>query len=510
MKRSPRDEEGLAIGFISLSDILLVGLIFSLLYVRSAATLTATQDLQLKSNEALLSSLARELSQCRSAYRRAAVESQLSVVLPPLPKTSSPPNGADLPTPGTMLSESQSLLESFHGEIDRSRKSESAWRQQAFKIQTDRDLARRRAREHLSDAILLSETIDDTWKLLSEANALIEQLKRTSEIQLTDLKQARAELDRVRAELKSARAELTRAHAERDSAHAELESARGRLRSALTQLDELRARLIDLQQRRDRVALIAGEHYRDVATFGQLIDDLNVSLQQRKSLPKELLGVRGDLKRVVFVVDCSYSMNNVAPIALDPARDNKESWWQVVTDTITLWIRTLPMESAMIVYFSDDVTVFPKSKSFLTIENDQAQLIRSVKEHGNPKIGAATNTLLALRTAFDVKEADTIVLFTDGEPNRTPDRDSITTDQITADRKKNPQEYAKQYSRACWNQILDYVEKQQSTGRKIPINVVALGNYFDGLYGPSLVRLATMTGGSFLGRGGTQANEFRE
>ncbi len=52
----------------------------------------------------------------------------------------------------------------------------------------------------------------------------------------------------------------------------------------------------------------------------------------------------------------------------------------------------------------------------------------------------------------------------------------------------------------CLRQVEEFVKDQVSSGRRVRIHVIALGDYFDQDFGGFLTRLAKMTGGTFLGR----------
>jgi VWA domain-containing protein len=440
MRHRSREDDGLAIGFISLADLFFVGCVVCFLHAKSSNEVVRRTQATLESKDALLTRLGRETAQVRRGCRRSATESQLAVALPDLPLAS---DSGDVPSEGIVVREAAVVLRAFQEELERLRQLNTQQQQRIAAMEaTNRDMAG-----------------------LSQRYA-------------TELKAVRRALYKLRWELVWLTAEKRGYELTAHYLYVAAAAMRSKIERYVREIAAFESK--------------AGEAGNKIAT-------LEEALRRRALLPKELVGVRGNLQRVAFVVDCSASMNKVAPIAVDPSRDKRESWWGVVAETIELWIEALPMQSARIVYFNDSVSMFPATDEFLDIEVNRNSLRQSVKEHPGPH--GATNTLLALQAAFAMKDVDTIVLFTDGEPNRTP---VALPAGAMRNKDKTSMAYAKEFSTACWNQIFEFVEGEKVKGRNVRVNVVALGNYFDSIYGPSLVRLATMTGGAFLGRGGTQ------
>ena len=480
MRRTRNDDEGLAIGFISLTDLFFVGLVAFFAYAKSADVFLTKRTEEVKSQEALLTRVAEEVATTREGYRQAVADSKLSLFLLPLSSLPAHPDARNIPPVGILPAESATVIDEFQRNLESMSATIEMQRSAMYRLKAERDRARLHAREHYSEAVSFLQILD--WELGRTASAVSasEILANKSRSQQLELEAASQLIERLRIELAVSRNQSIRL---RDAA-----------RSHYSDSVLMTQKIDSLYDRLSRLESEASSHRGEITR-------LEESLRQRVMLPKELLGVRGSLKKVAFVVDCSRSMQNVAPIAIDPTQDNAGSWWQVVTGTIHLWIETLPMESAVIIYYSDDVTVFPASREFLNLNTSKSLLGRSILGRGEPK--GATNTLLALKTAYELSGCDTIILFTDGEPNRSPDAIPVTS---LRERDLSKPEYLREYSKACWDQIFAYVQDQRKRGRVVPVNVVALGNYFDSMYGPSLVRLASSTGGSFLGRGGGNAS----
>jgi hypothetical protein len=88
----------------------------------------------------------------------------------------------------------------------------------------------------------------------------------------------------------------------------------------------------------------------------------------------------------------------------------------------------------------------------------------------NPRGG--TDMLGALQCAFADKTSDTVIMFSDGEPNVGG----------------SPKYLARKIEQLC----------SQQSG--IVINTVGLGDYFEPNFGHLLLKIASTTGGTFIGR----------
>ncbi len=185
---------------------------------------------------------------------------------------------------------------------------------------------------------------------------------------------------------------------------------------------------------------------------------------QAATIHRELVGLRGQLKRVVLVVDRSNSMK-------------AGERWSITRATIQTWLRRLSFEECALVMFNQTATLFPDDGSFLRVSGaggDDNRLALSrrldlIEPNGR------TNTLEALRLAYAYPNVDTIILFTDG----VPDQDGRGFDSRLV------------------NQVYALARVHGTT---VPINTVGLGQYFDQRFGEFLRRLPELTGGSFIGR----------
>jgi hypothetical protein len=183
------------------------------------------------------------------------------------------------------------------------------------------------------------------------------------------------------------------------------------------------------------------------------------------ALNQQLVGLKGDLRRVVFVVDRSGSMN-------------RGGRWEFARDVIQTWLQRLPIESCALVTFNEEVTAFPADGTFLEMigpggRENRASLVAQLKLL---EPGGHTNTLIALQKAYEYPDVTSIILFTDGFP------DPIGSERFDRD-------VAEQIYALC-----------EMHGQNVPVNTIGLGDYFNRQFGEFLRRIPQETGGTFLGR----------
>jgi Mg-chelatase subunit ChlD len=182
------------------------------------------------------------------------------------------------------------------------------------------------------------------------------------------------------------------------------------------------------------------------------------------TIRRELVGLRGELKTVVFVVDRSNSMTS----------GNR---WATVRSTIQSWIRYLDVDQCALVLFNQSVESYPVDGSYLMLSGEAGARNREalVNHLDTVMPKGRTNTLAALRRAYEYHNVDTIVLFTDGVPDLR----------------------GRGFDRRMTSDIYDLVRQH---GQSVPINTVGVGNYFSPAFGNFLRRLPELTGGTFIGR----------
>lgn len=231
--------------------------------------------------------------------------------------------------------------------------------------------------------------------------------------------------------------------------------------------------------------------------------DLVLCKIDNSKISKEISGLKGELKKVVILFDVSWSM-----------KEDAIRWDNAVT-TVDTWLKHLPFEEVALITFGNGVEVFPKEHSFLPISADEGQVNRNLISNYLNRIAKngkreCTNTYLALKTAYArYKEADMIILFTDGKP------------QTSSFEAKNEEEKGRvmkaegEHVNGEMEKIYKLIEKQNNN-KRIPINVVGLGNYMgdDKYIGNDndtennlkkgllyfLAKVARLSGGSLSGR----------
>jgi Mg-chelatase subunit ChlD len=207
------------------------------------------------------------------------------------------------------------------------------------------------------------------------------------------------------------------------------------------------------------------------------------------SLRRELVGFKGELQRVAFVIDHSESMTDR---------------WGDAKKTIMNWITALNIEECIVITFRDSHSVikYPKveaSKSTFTLSGDGKQQsvekISQVLQETEPK--GRTATYHALKRAYEFTGIDTIVLFTDGAPF-AGDVYDFNGKRIVRDPNPNEKDNGKNYYDKF---LINKTQELCTQNKDIPVNVVGVGDFFDPVFADFLLQLAKISKGSFLGRG---------
>jgi Mg-chelatase subunit ChlD len=199
------------------------------------------------------------------------------------------------------------------------------------------------------------------------------------------------------------------------------------------------------------------------------------SAQAEKRLRRELLNLKGDFSKVTFVIDISGSMG------AKPAKDMpRANWakdgepWTYVQNQMASWLQNLPVDSFRLVCFNHEVTEFPADQQEW-LSGDQGRR-RATEFLSKLKATGGTNTELALQTAQS-RAPSAIVLFTDGSPSKVNNKTF-------------------EFDPSQVSRIVAHVKQAK---HKIPINVVAVNNYFSDELGSFLHNLASASGGGFIG-----------
>ena len=313
-------------------------------------------------------------------------------------------------------------------------------------------------------AVALEAEKATSGRLRAEVMALeqrLEKLKNVSaridafELELADCKREKQRLSTENATLSMKVGTL---EAEISALRIELSAQGNRIKELSKAMLELKVKLDAITGERD---LLKKENKR----LSDLIKSNGVG---EAELRRQLLGLEGDLKRVVFVLDRSGSMD-----AKDPRAGVNR--WDDAISTIDAWLRYLAVDEAALIVFSSGVEVFPPDGKWVSIsQTGPAPLLAGLADL---KPSGATNTLAALKRAYGYPGLDTVILFTDGAPDSGRDGGVGTS----AD-------------------ILQFATAQREAGSKVRIHVVGIGDYFSGSMRDFLLRLSGENGGTFIGR----------
>jgi septal ring factor EnvC (AmiA/AmiB activator) len=354
-----------------------------------------------------------------------------------------------------------------------------------IKVQLDEDLADLtvKLKERLSqldDMKKERDLLDDKAKALNDRVARLEQqlgdsadsmeeLKKSSESEMESLKKllARA-LERHKAdqavsarELQDTRARAQEADAKAKEATERAEDYLSRLQRAADYVEGINENKQMLQFRVDALKVQLANALDDLKESQQ---QLSQSLSREKSINRELVGLRGGLRRVAILFDSSGSMG-------------QDGRWEEVQRIASTWLDHLNVDECVLIVFSDEATAFPVDGSMLRVSgpDGDANRIRLLNQLRSVKPSGWTNTLAAMQKAYGYADLDTIILFSDGAP--TYDGKNVFN-----------AEAAQQIYALC---------RRHSN---IPVNAIGLGNYFDEELSTFLRTVAHLTGGTFLGR----------
>jgi Mg-chelatase subunit ChlD len=305
----------------------------------------------------------------------------------------------------------------------------------------------------------LGQFQDRVADLRAERERLIQRgRQRFSELsaQLTSVQTKQAKLMAAK---EQATEEASRLEADNEKLQAKLIACRDYYLATKKTLDETIAgkedaviRLVSLTQARD----FAQQESRA----------LRSRIEAEPGLHRELIGLKGKMHKVAIIFDTSGSMGT-------------EGRWEHARGVVAAWLEHLAIGECVLVLFSTDAQVFPEDGTFLDVRgsNGAANRRRLLEQIRNTKPEGRTNTLLALQMAYRCPDLDTVILFTDGEPN-SPNSNSDQFDP----------EIAEKIYALC---------RQH---KDVPVNTVGLGNYFKPQLAGFLMKVAQETGGSFLGR----------
>jgi hypothetical protein len=363
---------------------------------------------------------------------------------------------------------------------------------------------------------LLSENSDDSTDQLRQQLAVGSSelaAQRASHQELSNrLAQALAELavagrrlaeaEQKMAELKSVLAQaqdevlsptgrLARTQEEAAKLKNRLAAAESQLASASDLNKRLQAQLQQATERSEAQKRELAEVQRELLEAQNQLAAARARLAERPNegnVRKELLGLRGAMSNVVILLDRSASM-----------ADGRR--WEDSLRVIETWLTYLPIENCALITFSSECETFPADGRFLAVggtneaaRETRSHLLRQVR--ARPPVGN-TAMVEALQKAYDYRGVDTIILFTDGEPLDL--RKALKQKRGATPASNDMQLSASERKRIAKTQIKEALALSRRHP-DIPINVVALADYFTDWKSEFLLGLARNTGGAFLGR----------
>jgi len=322
-----------------------------------------------------------------------------------------------------------------------------------------------------TEALTRSEAKSDS---LSQSLQNAEEARETAESQLKLQRQATLDATDQLSRLLAAEDKEAEQRAERERELAEAQEAiRGleeKLSKSLLMQQDLQMQLDGLRLERDQLA--------------------NDSLNQQKKevgLRRDLVGFKGDFKKVAFVVDGSASMG------IDAER------WPNAKKTVLSWIENLDVQECVVIVFTNRVHRFPQEEkdTFNLQGESRATSIEQIRSYLRQRTPVGfTNTLAALKTAYAMPGVDTVILFTDGAPYA-----GLSVQDIRDGKKDNSLKTSDgkhDYDPEMMQTIYDLCEDKKHAG--IPINVVGVGDFYSAELSTFLLTLARITNGTFIGR----------
>lgn len=329
-------------------------------------------------------------------------------------------------------------------------------------LKKERDLLDKKAKA-------LDDRVARLQQQLGDSEESLEEIKKSSQSEMESLKSllARA-LERHKADQAVSAKDLqgTRAKAQEADARAKEATERAddyldRLRRAADYVKGINENKQMLQLQVDALKVQLANAMDDLEEAQQQVTQ---SRSREKSVNRELVGLRGGLRRVAILFDSSGSMG-------------QDGRWEEVQRIASTWLDHLDVDECVLIVFSDEAVAFPADGSMLRVSgpDGDANRVRLMTQLRSVKPSGWTNTLAAMQKAYGYANLDTIILFSDGAPT-------------FAGRNTFNAEAAQQIYSLC----------QQHS--KIPVNAIGLGNYFDEELSTFLRTVAHLTGGTFLGR----------
>jgi peptidoglycan hydrolase CwlO-like protein len=318
------------------------------------------------------------------------------------------------------------------------------------------------------DRTSLRDRLDSLTARLAEKVAALEELEK----QRDRLKQQADELDDIVASLKQKleemNVELVEARDEAQTALAASNERVERLQSQVAAGDkQAEEYLAQLKRAAAMLESLKAEKRELETTITEAERQRQAQLEEEARNYRELIGLKGPLRRVAIIFDASGSMREAGSAGGDR--------WAEAQEIAGTWLQHLNVEECVLIVYSSRVRTFPEDGTLANFRGEQGRARREALLQNLKAVtpGGWTDTYEALRKAYQYN-VDTIVLFTDGAPSRSA---SGAYDEVLA------------------RQIFELCRQNQN----VPINTVGLGNYFDANMSRFLKTVASITSGTFRG-----------
>jgi uncharacterized coiled-coil DUF342 family protein len=294
----------------------------------------------------------------------------------------------------------------------------------------------------------LEEQRDRLKAQADELHSIVASLKQKLEEMNVELVDARNDAEEATVASQSEAAVLKEKVAAGDK---QAEEYLAQLRRAAAMLESLQAEKQQLQ-----------------STISEAQQQRQADLAAQARNYRELIGLKGPLKRVAIVFDASGSMREAG----SAGGGDRGAEAQEIAST---WLEHVNLDECVLIVYSSQVRTFPADGSLADLRGPEGHarreaLLRNLKA---VQPGGWTNTYEALVKAYQYN-VDTILLFTDGAPSRAA---------------------SGVYDEALARQIYQLCREHS----QVPINTVGLGNYFDANMSTFLRTVASLTGGTFRG-----------
>lgn len=380
------------------------------------------------------------------------------------------------------------------------RLAENAFGDRQSELESEIDQQKKKRAEFQAGAGIeksrLSTRISDLEKVLEQyergftdkISALQRDMKQEGLAHLGKVKEMEKELARVKGQLAAAdkdhRGRMQQAEAEIARLNGDLndqdQKHKGQLSSLQKEMSRSKGDLIgernELAGKLEEYKAGLEEAQDEIALFRRKVDELEKEGGRFKNLTGGVVGLRGAMKKVVFLFDTSDSMRERERDAIGRTATRFTEY----TEILKAWIPGIKMEEFAVVEFDSDIrhSFEGKFRKWNT-----ASVVEAIKWIDTFAPDGSTYTERAFAEVFRTyPDVDTIIFFTDGQPM------SETTGEGWQKQEMKP-----------------FLRRLKSEHPAVVINTVAMANYLlddEGIapYAWFLQQMAHDHGGTFIGR----------